>query len=416
MNNTLFLYCCIIISTMLTAERNHVHAQIARDAVVFVESRCEDPENGAILRPKGSGVVVDSRGFILTAAHVVDCKLNVKRSDGSEIERQFKRLEVEVIKGSSRGQREPVDVFGMDRERDVAVLMFASAPKRHESAITCRLPEVQPETPFVAYGFPEGETYQPVPGLLGGVNNDGTWSAVSAFAEGMSGGPVVIGGRVVGLVKGGAGLVIARRKIAPLFRATSAITDTIGWTLPFCDELNKFAVRIFWAIEELKIERQSQTSPRQGVSTGSLVETKCETFSFLPTDGWQFAINTITLVNRIEQGTSQATIEHVSPREVRVRFCARSRIVGISKETGDSFGAIRFDEIKEEKIKKDKVDVFTSQGDPLEINIPQGVISWRGEIAGIGEGLANFSGPGRHGRYLVSENDKQSMTIKRMIP
>jgi hypothetical protein len=74
----------------------------------------------------------------------------------------------------------------------------------------------------MAFGFPHNQNFQPVPGVLGTQNAEGgRWAAASAFAEGMSGGPVYIGATVVGLVKGGLEGTNAVQWVTPIRHANS---------------------------------------------------------------------------------------------------------------------------------------------------------------------------------------------------
>ena len=128
-----------------------------------------------------------------------------------------------------------------------------------------------------------------------------------------------------------------------------------------------------------------KTSSRNGVSTGSLVDEKCQRFAVPATQGWKIDPNTVQIVSRISQGSSRASIVDISSTQVVVVYCARSTIVGLSKKTGDSFGSVRFTEKKQEKLQRTEIVNAKSDSGKIRLPFPDNVVQWHGELLEVGE-------------------------------
>lgn len=209
---------------------SHASAQnaVVQEAVTYLTVECEDPENGEVTEPVGSGYVFKKTGYILTAFHVVSCI-------DPKTKKRLQRKSVSARLGSTEAvPAYKVQVEKFNEQDDVAVLRILGAPKSFDRLNTCALRDVTPGTSFLAAGYPEGEDYQPVDGRVGSVDAKGLWSAAAPFARGMSGGPVVVDNAVVGLVKGGLQGVDAARKVIPIQRAASLMQEAAGLFLDNC--------------------------------------------------------------------------------------------------------------------------------------------------------------------------------------
>lgn len=384
------IYACRVLPASLVTTFLFVtsaSARVDRAAIVHVEAECRHPTSGAIVRPLGSGVIFNKAGYILTAAHVVACRIeNI----------QYDRKTVRVRRGDHRASQVDVDIRGVASDQDVAVLKIAALPAEYPFLTACRKAPLAEETPFIGYGFPEGQEYVPVSGLVGAETSDGNYSAVANFVGGMSGGPIVIDNYVVALIQGGAGEVVARRAIIPLFRAGSVIQDALGQPFPFCDEINGFSARIDLLLKETQTKTRLRKSPTQGVSTGSLVETKCQNFTIPATNGWKILKDTVTIVDKISQGSATAEIIGVTEDSVVVRFCARSTMHTITeKHTGDSFGAVQFTEAREELVEVPKTVEAKAVDGKIDIQLPKNTVKWTGQLFSINSDAAvAFTKPG----------------------
>jgi hypothetical protein len=203
-------------------------AAIDQQSVVFIVTQCEDLENGGIFEPEGTGFVIERKGYIVTAFHVVACHdpQSNKRAQRKEI---FGRI------GSRWEPNRNLELINGDAQSDVAILRIRGYPRDYASLKACSLRNPPPHTPFDAAGFPEGRDYQPVSGLIGNVEaGGGRWSVASPFAHGMSGGPVTYKGVVIGIVKGGLRNVAAVSTITPIHMAKPMIESATGVGVPEC--------------------------------------------------------------------------------------------------------------------------------------------------------------------------------------
>ncbi len=204
-------------------------------AVVYFEVHCVNQNNGTPDLRVGSGVIVDQRGTVLSVAHVFECLAR----DGVE----YKRKGFSARQGRKDGPLLELDLLdkrykeaGQPGAIDVAILRFTGPDEPKDFLRACLVDEVKPQSGFWSYGFPLGGPYQPVNGTFGAPTDDGQfWSAASVFDYGMSGGPVVVGDRVIGLVKGGAQNAPAVRTVQPLIRGKEIFAQQ-GLNLKLCSE------------------------------------------------------------------------------------------------------------------------------------------------------------------------------------
>jgi hypothetical protein len=192
---------------------------INQDAMVALTVKCLDKATGAVRDSRGTGFIVNEDGYVLTAHHVVACE--------SKDNRKWSRTGIFGRIGSIHepGERQ-LEAVRLDAQSDVAVLKILGK-SQYPSLAVCI-----PDTPkagltFSAAGFPEDSDYQPITGVVGNTNaSGGRWAAAAPFTAGMSGGPIVQNGQVIGLIKGGRENVEAIRTITPLFLAKWAIESS----------------------------------------------------------------------------------------------------------------------------------------------------------------------------------------------
>lgn len=197
--------------------------EIPRNSVIFIKCRLD----GA--RGTGSGVIIDDQGSILTAKHVAlgydaDCK-GVRGTSATEPNRTL-------------------TVKRISQTYDAAVLAFTpdddEKPDGDDAFVPIPYTELIdgiPRTGLVAQGFPEnyfGEPKQSV-GSIGTLNPDnrGMIQSDALTSHGMSGGPVVLDGKLVGIVAG-----------AKFSKRTSAVDDyAVLAAEVLADEFGSFLTR-----------------------------------------------------------------------------------------------------------------------------------------------------------------------------
>lgn len=202
---------------------------IEQAAIVHLQVDCESQETGELWSPTGSGVIVDSKGFVLTAHHVISC-FNVIAST------QMKRKGIRVRIGSPKEPPDrEVSVVSSDSEVDAAILKILGLPQTFTMLGLCAWRDPRPGSAFKAAGFPHGRGFQITDGILGNQDEPGgRWAAASLFASGMSGGPIIRNHKVVGLVKGGERGEPSLRLITPIQRAAKLLEQELGIKLSNC--------------------------------------------------------------------------------------------------------------------------------------------------------------------------------------
>lgn len=200
-----------------------------RKAVVFIEVECEDAETGARTSPRGSGYIFEKSGLILTAFHVVACKSAPQGKQQHVLKRSAR------IGSPHDPTLRPLDLLAFDDHGDVALLKFMGMPQQYPSLNTCALRDPPTGLKVMAAGFPEGNDFQPTDGIIGNTSQpSGRWALTSAFAPGMSGGPVAHNGYIIGIMKGGVGDNTALRSITPIYKASYIAQSETGQLIPPC--------------------------------------------------------------------------------------------------------------------------------------------------------------------------------------
>lgn len=179
-----------------------------------------DPNTGARVAVQGTGFVVSPRGYVLTASHLLREWKNQSSVDkaNNPIKATLRDKVGYVIE--SPLVLNPINIGDPDQE-DVALLKLPDPGVQDYSAANICFQAADATKvgdQVIAFGFPLAQNFQPVPGILGTENAPGArWAAASAFAEGMSGGPVYnVRGSVIGIVKGGLSGAELVRWITPL--------------------------------------------------------------------------------------------------------------------------------------------------------------------------------------------------------
>lgn len=206
-------------------------------SVVHILVECEDPNTGHVIDSKGSGVIITEDGIVLTAFHVVSCKMK----DG----KKWKRLSIKGKIGSTHAKSGKLYLRDSPRNSesvDIALLNFLGTPRKFKTSKICALRAVKPSTKFWTAGFPLGKEYQPLTGTIGEQAPNAQWAAGVPLDPGMSGGPVVVEGYVVALVRSGIPKHEAIKRLSPIYRAKTLIEDETGQDLYPCRQLNDGSV------------------------------------------------------------------------------------------------------------------------------------------------------------------------------
>jgi S1-C subfamily serine protease len=201
-----------------------------QQSTVYIFFDVTDPATGAKATIQGTGFVVSRLGYVLTASHLLRDWSRQSQSDKE-------KNPIRGTLGDKPGyvSTSPLNLAvinpGNPDSEDIALLKL---PDPERNAVQGYLPapvcmalpsEAVMGDAFTAFGFPLGKNIQPVPGILGTKNADGgRWAAASAFADGMSGGPVYdASGNLIGLVKGGLADTEAVRWITPIRHAENLL-------------------------------------------------------------------------------------------------------------------------------------------------------------------------------------------------
>lgn len=175
-----------------------VAASQLEKSVVFIETGYV--ENGNFVKiEEGTGFLVHSAGWVITAKHVVDAPLpsgKLRRTRGS-------------IGSRTANNYQLFDTPAPVTSADVALLRFSPNLQMEWPHLKIKL-----NHPFknldkiTAYGFPNGNDIEARPGVVSSLlGPKGAIGVNVGLAPGMSGGPVVLDGSrcVVGIVAGGSG-------------------------------------------------------------------------------------------------------------------------------------------------------------------------------------------------------------------
>jgi S1-C subfamily serine protease len=170
-------------------------------STVMIRATFEAKETGEIVSEEGSGFVINDRGFVITARHVVTT------DDQPVCAKAGCRVTVTGRIGSRAASEIAMDQIELQDTADVAILRFGTLPPDPPHGVPVGSPiAMSVGDPLVALGFPGGfNNLQPKPGTLLDPNGPrGNWVTDMPLNPGESGGPVLdSAGNVVGLVGGG---------------------------------------------------------------------------------------------------------------------------------------------------------------------------------------------------------------------
>jgi S1-C subfamily serine protease len=163
-----------------------------RQSVIFLDATVQEP-SGQNTEETGSGFIITSSGYALTANHVI----------------QSPDAKVEVIIGSRTGTRLSADVISIPGVEDAALLKLPDSHAPYQAVQFDNPLELSVGSNLISIGFPlDQDISLAAPGSL--TKKDGTRECRGCFQisvplnNGNSGGPVIDNsGNVVGLVKGG---------------------------------------------------------------------------------------------------------------------------------------------------------------------------------------------------------------------
>jgi hypothetical protein len=194
-----------------------------RQSTAYIFFDVTDPATGAKTTVHGTGFVVSRLGYILTASHLLrDWSKQTKAAkENNPIKASLgdkpgyvpaSPLTLSVVNAGNPDSGDAALLKLPDPDRN-AVQGYAPAPLCLAST-----EEAAKGDSFLAFGFPRGNSIQPVPGVFKTQSVDGArWAATSAFADGMSGGPVYdTTGSLIGMVRGGQADAEARHWITPV--------------------------------------------------------------------------------------------------------------------------------------------------------------------------------------------------------
>ncbi len=222
------LFCLVLAGGASFASGNKwEHVQ---NSTVYIFFDVIDQATGAKTVVQGTGFVVSRLGYVLTASHLLR---DWNKQSKLEKEKYPIRASIGDKPGYVSGSPLNLAVIipGNPDSEDVALLKLPdpdhnSAQGYSPAPICMTSPqEAAMGDTLLAFGFPQGQNIQPVPGVLGTKNADGgRWAAAAAFAEGMSGGPVYDrSGNLIGLIKGGLADTQAVRWITPIRHAENLL-------------------------------------------------------------------------------------------------------------------------------------------------------------------------------------------------
>jgi len=185
--------------------------------------------------------------------------------------------------------------------------------------------------------------------------------------------------------------------------------DSLLSTLECLKSRSPFTVKAEIVNKTFLAETQIRTSRRFGVSTGSVVDTKCKSVSIAPTSGWTFEPASATIVGRITKGSNSAAITKRAPLEIIAKFCARSVVKGFRKKTGDSFGSIRYTESrKSENLVQKHFEVRSNDLSNNIVSLPiEGeYTSIQGEFIEPSGAIVKINGLGDYDKFRVYLSNK----------
>lgn len=165
--------------------------QSNRTSVVYIRVEKAAEATGAVTELHGSGFIVSSSGYLVTAAHVV--------SGGPGFQ-----VDVRGAIGSREGLLEALEVVYENSNFDVAVLRFRNTALNRRPVTLGDPWKVPADATIYAMGFPGTEEWFHTEGKLSGSGPKGSWSTTAVLNPGMSGGPIFnTDGELVAMTWGG---------------------------------------------------------------------------------------------------------------------------------------------------------------------------------------------------------------------
>lgn len=227
----IFLLMLIIFSSEPAYSQN---SQL-RESVVFLKVEFVNPsdeDDVCNAKNQGSGFLITSTGYALTASHVLKRPESCQGYTKSHLSGR--------IGYSSSGEWLTAQIIKEDKDSDVALIKFVPRNVTYQTTRLCII-STHPShnAKLKGLGFPRGRNFTRLE--VAYQNDDGPggrWVVSSSFTYGMSGGPVINEqGRVVGLIQSGIRGTIVIRYIIPLRFATDLLSRA-GSIYQKCNEKN----------------------------------------------------------------------------------------------------------------------------------------------------------------------------------
>ena len=188
-----------------------------KDSIVFIKVSVAEP-TGKITTTTGTGVIISRRGHVLTASHLLSTRLGAT---------------IVIGIGSNAGQLIPAQQLQMPACCDLALLKLPDSQGPYRPAKLGNHVTVHVGQPVVALGFPLGNDYALVGGLVSGMsgNENDMWQVQNPLTYGYSGGPMFdADGGIIGIVKGGVPDAQGMSYIVPLnYAAPLIISADVPW-------------------------------------------------------------------------------------------------------------------------------------------------------------------------------------------
>jgi len=164
-----------------------------RSAVVSIQAQKANSQTGAVVNERGTGFVLNTSGYVLTADHVV--------VGGPDVD-----VQILGSAGSREGTKEGLDVVFENSQIDVALLKFKNTAVVRSPVKIGNPWVMQDGDALYVLGFPGDEEWYSGAGTLSARSGPkGSWSTDLVLDVGTSGGPVFNrSGEVIAFVWGGA--------------------------------------------------------------------------------------------------------------------------------------------------------------------------------------------------------------------
>lgn len=162
-----------------------------RQSVIYISAQKANAQTGAVVEESGTGFIVNKKGYVITAAHVV--------SGGAGID-----VVIKGAQGSNEGTLEGMEVILEDSNMDVALLRFKNTAIERKPIPIGDPWLLSGDARIYAMGYPKGEEWYHGEGGITGEGPKGSLTTTLVLNIGMSGGPIFnTDGRVVAMVWGG---------------------------------------------------------------------------------------------------------------------------------------------------------------------------------------------------------------------